>query len=80
MTRLPPRRSRADDGSRNAATMLALLGLLLVGFGLIALAALVLPQIAAILLVIVGFVGIFAVHYLTWGWLMESSREDEPAE
>ncbi|QDU37449.1 hypothetical protein Mal4_17620 [Maioricimonas rarisocia] len=80
MTRLPSRRSRADDGSRNAATMLALLGLLLVSFGLLALTAMVLPQIAAVLLVIMGFVGIFAVHYLTWGRLMQSSREDEPAE
>lgn len=75
MTRLPSRRTRPEDGARNAATMLALLGLVLVSFGLIALTAMVLPQIAAILIVVVGFVGIFAVHYLMWGRLMESARQ-----
>jgi hypothetical protein len=66
---------------RDAATCLALVGMLFVAGGLLALAAMVLPQIRALILV-GGGLGLFiALHYVTWGWwLSRSPGPDDDAE
>ncbi|MFN0050777.1 MAG: hypothetical protein ACKV0T_01210 [Planctomycetales bacterium] len=66
--------------SSNSATLLALLGLLLIGGGLLALVALVLPQIAMMVLVIAGvFILPAAFHYLVWGWWLSRINTAEPS-
>jgi hypothetical protein len=52
----------------NAPTILALLGLLAIGAGLLGLIALVLPQVFGLLAVVLGFFAFGAIHYLLWGW------------
>jgi hypothetical protein len=65
----------------NAPTILALLGLLAVGAGLLGLTALVLPQIFGLLAVILGFFAFGAIHYLLWGWwLRPVPVEEEKAD
>ncbi|OYW17293.1 MAG: hypothetical protein B7Z55_12815 [Planctomycetales bacterium 12-60-4] len=63
------------------ATFTALLGLLFLGALLIFLAALVVPQILGLVLVIVGFGGMLLFHYVVWGWwlskLMPPEDKDE---
>jgi hypothetical protein len=54
----------------NGPTILALLGLLIVGAGLLGLVALVLPQVFGLLAVVLGFFAFGAIHYLLWGWWM----------
>jgi hypothetical protein len=70
--RLPPRQSSPSSraAERNAATYVALLAILLLGFGFLGLVALVLPQVRGILLVVFGGGAFFGMHYLLWGrWL-----------
>ena len=69
----------ATEAKRNAATCLALMGLLLVAGGLLALTALVLPQIRGLILV-AGGMGLFVtLHFVTWGWwLGRTPRDEEP--
>jgi hypothetical protein len=63
----------------NVPTILALLGLLAVGGGLLGLSALVLPQVLGLLAVIFGFFAFGAIHYLLWGWwLRPVPVEDDP--
>ncbi|MBM80883.1 MAG: hypothetical protein CMJ78_09850 [Planctomycetaceae bacterium] len=61
---------------RNASTLVALVGVLFVSLCMIGISALVMPQIAAILLVFCGFVFVGVLHYVTWGrWLTRKLRE-----
>ena len=53
---------RHSGPERNTATMLALLGLTALGAGLLLLAALVMPQILGILLVVGGLFLFCALH------------------
>jgi hypothetical protein len=55
----------------NVPTVLALLGLLAIGIGLLGLTALVLPQAFGFLAVIVGFFAFGAINYLIWGWWLQ---------
>lgn len=71
---------RAPQPGANAATFLALGGLVIVGMGLLGLASMVLPQALGILLVIGLFVFPVAFHYLVWGWWLSQVRERELAE
>jgi hypothetical protein len=80
----PPERPRRDPqrlAESNAATVVALFGLLVIGGGLMGLIALVLPQFMAVLLVVGGlFVLPVAFHYLVWGWWLSQMREREGKE
>ena len=58
---------KAPPGS-GGATALALLGLLLAAFGLIALASMVMPRIVGFLAVLFGLFLFGALHYVMWGW------------
>jgi hypothetical protein len=53
---------------RDGATLLVLFGLLTLGGGLLGLMALVVPQALGLILIVGGFVGFGALHYLIWGW------------
>jgi hypothetical protein len=69
-----------DESQRNAATFFALLGLIGIGLGLVALTAMVLPQIRGLILVVGGFTVFFALHYLIWGRWLSRRREEEEEE
>jgi hypothetical protein len=78
----PRRRETLEQA--NAATFAALVGLGGVAISLIAMAALVLPQIRGLILVLLAAVGFFAVHYVVWGWWLpkmvphnDSATEDK---
>ena len=66
-----------SNGQSNAATAIALLGLLLISAALLGLMALVLPQLLGILIVILIFAVPAAFHYLVWGWWLSQARERE---
>lgn len=69
--------TRRPDG-KNSGTFLALFSLLVVAFALLGLAALVMPQILGLLLVVCGFLFFGVFHYLLWGWWFTAdSRPDE---
>jgi hypothetical protein len=61
----------------NAPTILALLGLLAMGAGLLGLIALVLPQVFGLLAVVLGFFAFGAIHYLLWGWWLRPVPVDD---
>jgi hypothetical protein len=71
----------SHNPSPNTGTMIALFGLLLIAGGLLALMALVLPQVAGVVLVIlIVFVLPISFHYVVWGrWLskMKPPEDDE---
>lgn len=71
---------RALQPGANAATFLALGGLVIVGMGLLGLASLVMPQFLGILLVIGLFIIPVSFHYLVWGWWLSQIRERTLAE
>jgi hypothetical protein len=79
MTRFPaPDRQRPGDAQRNAATCLAMFGLVAMGLALIGFTALVLPQIRGLLLVVAGIAAFILLHYVTWGyWLSNQPRTDD---
>lgn len=69
-----------EQNRKNAATLLALIGMLLAGLALLGLVALVLPDILKILLVVAGMIGIGLIQYLTWGWMLDRDRIQDDDE
>jgi hypothetical protein len=71
-----------EQQRKNTATYIALAGVLVCGLALFALAALVIPDILLILLVMAGVMAIGIVQYVTWGWMLEKYRikddDDQP--
>jgi hypothetical protein len=74
---LMPSRNSPSSGQSNAATAIALLGLLLISAALLGLMALVLPQVLGILVVILIFAVPAVFHYLLWGWWLSRVRDRE---
>jgi hypothetical protein len=70
-------RNSSSNGQSNAATAIALVGLLLISAALLGLMALVLPQLLGILIVILIFAVPAAFHYLIWGWWLSQVRDQE---
>jgi len=66
-----------SKGESNAATAIALVGLLLIGAALLGLMALVLPHLLGIVLVILILAVPAAFHYLVWGWWLSQVRDRE---
>jgi hypothetical protein len=63
----------------NAATFVALFGLILMGGALVGLTALVLPQFLGLVVVIGGlFVAPALFHYLVWGWWLSQIKDENP--
>lgn len=69
-----------SDHDRNAATFGALFGLLVCCVGLLGLAALVIPDILFVLLVLAGIIGLGALQYVVWGWRLDRYRVSEDEE
>ena len=63
--------------SRDAATAIALLGLVVLGAALLGLMALVLPQLLGIVIVVLIFAVPAAFHYVVWGWWLSQMRDEE---
>jgi Flp pilus assembly protein TadB len=70
-------RHSPTNSQSNAATAIALLGLLLISAALLGLMAMVLPQLLGILIVILIFAVPAAFHYLIWGWWLSRARHEE---
>lgn len=74
-----PERTRPAAAQSNAATWIALFGLLLMGGALLGLTALVLPQFMGLVAVVgVLFVLPITFHYLVWGWWMSQWKDADP--
>lgn len=72
------RHRRSGAPNRNAATCLALTGLMACALGFLAFTAVVLPQIRGVILVVAGMSLFVLFHYLTWGRWMSRMRMREP--
>lgn len=72
---MPDRRRNPDQA--NAATALALAGLLVIGLSLLGLIAVVLPFVRGIILIALLVLIPAAVHYLVWGWWLSQMKEEE---
>ena len=70
----------ASRNQSNAATAIALLGLLLISAAILGLMALVLPQLLGVLIVILIFAVPAVFHYLVWGWWLSQMRDAQPAD
>ncbi|MFO0918490.1 MAG: hypothetical protein U0872_09270 [Planctomycetaceae bacterium] len=68
-----------SPAEQDAGTWAAVFALAVVGLGLLGLAALVTPHLLGIMLVVGGFVGFGAFHYLVWGWWLGRRFSDEAA-
>ena len=72
---------RPSEDERNSATFAALTMVLLVAGSLLALFALVIPDVLWILAVIVGMGLIAVLHYVIWGrWLAAALRDKEKVD
>jgi Flp pilus assembly protein TadB len=67
-------RDPSEQQKRNVATFGALAGLLFVALGILALAAMVIPDILNILLVLAAFLVIGVIQYALWGWKLDRYR------
>lgn len=72
-----PNRSPQSTRQANAATAIALVGLVFMGVALLGLMAMVLPQLLGVIIVVLIFAVPAAFHYLIWGWWLSQSREAE---
>jgi fatty acid desaturase len=69
---------RPSDDQRNSATFAALAMVLLVSVGLLALVALVLPQVLWMIVIGIGMALTVVLQYLVWGRsLLAKLREEE---
>lgn len=73
---------RQTETARNLGTLIALGALMMMGFGLLALVAMVLPQVAWLVTVVFGMFLMGLFHYVTWGWWLSQrpADDEEPAE
>ncbi|MBT4866571.1 MAG: hypothetical protein HON53_15825 [Planctomycetaceae bacterium] len=73
---------RQVESIRNMGTFAALAVLLLIGIGLLALVAVVLPKVIWLVVVVLGFFLMGLFHYVTWGWWLSRLPvdDDEPVE
>lgn len=81
--RLPQRAENVPPPEeRNAGTWLALIFMLAIGGGFLALVMMMLPfKMKIIILLMIGVPATFALHYFTWGrWLMRQQRSREADE
>ena len=71
----------SSDDQRNTATFAALTMVLLVSGGLLALVALVLPQVLWMVVIGIGLALTVVLQYLVWGrWLLAKLRDEAQRE
>jgi hypothetical protein len=68
------------ESIRNMGTLAALAVLLLIGIGLLALVAVVLPKVIWLVVVVMGFFLMGLFHYITWGWWLSRLPVDDGEE
>lgn len=68
---------RPSSSQSNAATALALAGLVVLGLSLLTLVAFVLPFVRGIIVIAMLFIIPAAFHYLVWGWWLSQMRDEE---
>lgn len=75
----------ADDeekARRNAATLVAFVGLAAVAAAIFGLVLMVLgPAVSVLILALAAIIGIGALQYVTWGWKLDRDRvvdDDDP--
>ncbi len=66
--------------TRDAATLIALVCLIAWSVAFVAFAALVMPQLLGVFLVVGLFLGAVALHYLVWGWWLSAALKMEELE
>jgi hypothetical protein len=66
--------------ARDAGTMIALLCLAAVSLLLVILAAMVMPQILGIVIVVGMFLGAVSLHYVVWGWWLSAALKRDETE
>jgi hypothetical protein len=72
------REGRASKQDRDGATFMALAIVLLMGFALLALMAIVIPGLSGVLGVIAFLMFTIAFHYVVWGrWMSRQPLADE---
>jgi hypothetical protein len=77
-----PSKKPPTQAHHDGATLVALFGLVAIAIGLLGLAAIIVPGILALLLLVVLFAIPAAVHYLVWGRLFKQigSADHDPAD
>jgi len=73
-------RSSPSNSQSNAATAIALVGLVLIAVALLGLMAMVTPQLLGVVIVVLIFAVPAAFHYLIWGWWLSQARDREENE
>lgn len=66
--------------TRDAATMIALICLILGSASFVGFAALVMPQLLGLFLVVGLFLGAVALHYIVWGWWLTAMLKSDETE
>ncbi|MCC7421075.1 MAG: hypothetical protein IT428_12405 [Planctomycetaceae bacterium] len=69
---------KPSDSQRNAATFLALFGLMIIASSLLALIIMVLPQAIGVVLVVGGFAIMAALQYMIWGYWLSNTAPAAP--
>jgi hypothetical protein len=72
------RDSPSNRNESNAATAIALVGLVLMSAAILGLMALVLPELLGVLVVVLIFAVPAVFHYLIWGWWLSQMRDTQP--
>ena len=70
----------ANRNQSNAATAIALFGLLLISAAILGLMALVLPELLGVLIVLLIFAVPAVFHYLIWGWWLSQMRDAQAVD
>lgn len=72
----PVRPSPTKSSQSDAATYLAMIGILVIAAALLGLTALVLPFVQGLAIVALLFVAPITFHYVVWGWWLSQMKDD----
>lgn len=75
-------RETPSSSDRNVATAIAGAGLVLCCVGLLAMIAMIIPDVLWVIAVVAGMALIGALQYVTWGWRLDRDRikDDQPQQ
>lgn len=66
--------------SRDLGTWIALFGLAVIALCLLGLMAMVAPHLLGVIVILAGFLGFGALHYVLWGWWLGPLMKEHPPE